>query len=505
MLLIAAVITGKGAAPVAASLAALSLLAVSHRVLLRWEALVGFVVIVVLAIPIKRYGFAVSLPFDLEPYRIAIAIVIGFWILALLVDPAIRLRGSAIDAPLALLGLTIVASVASNPGAITQFSTVTSFVGEDFGGFLFDATQIPYVDVSSNVAKELLIFASLLLVFYFVVSVIRTPAAIHSVLKTIVIGAAFVAALAIVERRTRYNVFNHLEGWIPLISFEGVTEDLARGGRLRVYASAQHPIALAALLCIVTPISVYLSYVTRRWLWYAATAALVLGALATVSRTSVTMLAAIALVFLVLRPQVLKPLLVAILPVLIVVHLVLPGAIGSLRAAFFPQEGLLADQTVYGGRISAKRLGPQFDIVKAQPLFGQGYGTRVTAGPDANARILDNQWLATAVETGLAGVVAWVWIFLRFLRRAGGAAKGDTSARGWLLTALSGSAAAFSVGMLTFDAFSFIQVTFIMFVLLALGASTLACREGWPEVVAEGVTSADQPASVHPSASRARR
>jgi len=35
---------------------------------------------------------------------------------------------------------------------------------------------------------------------------------------------------------------------------------------------------------------------------------------------------------------------------------------------------------------------------------------------------------------------------------------------------------AFAVGMLTYDAFSFIQVTFVLFVLLALGAVTL--RDG---------------------------
>ena len=127
------------------------------------------------------------------------------------------------------------------------------------------------------------------------------------------------------------------------------------------------------------------------------------------------------------------------------------------------------------------RLGPQFDAIKAQPAFGQGYGTRITDGPELNSRILDNEWLSTAVETGLVGVAAWLWLFVRFVRRAGGEAKRDTSGRGWLLTALAGSAAAFAVGMLTFDAFSFIQATFVFFVLLAVGASTLAYRGPWPD------------------------
>jgi O-antigen ligase len=193
------------------------------------------------------------------------------------------------------------------------------------------------------------------------------------------------------------------------------------------------------------------------------------------------MLIAVAVVFLILRPAVMKRLWVFLLPALIVVHLALPGAIGGLRQSFFPSEGIVADQTEHGGRISSKRLDPQFDIIKAQPAFGQGYGTRVTAGDNQNARILDNQWLGTAVETGLVGIFAWAWLFVRFIRRAGSTAKRDLSARGWLLTALASSVVAFAVGMFTFDAFSFIQVAFVLFVLLALGASTLACNERWPE------------------------
>ena len=38
---------------------------------------------------------------------------------------------------------------------------------------------------------------------------------------------------------------------------------------------------------------------------------------------------------------------------------------------------------------------------------------------------------------------------------------------------------AFAVGMLTFDAFSFIQVTFVFFILLGLAASAVLAP--WPE------------------------
>ena len=41
------------------------------------------------------------------------------------------------------------------------------------------------------------------------------------------------------------------------------------------------------------------------------------------------------------------------------------------------------------------------------------------------------------------------------------------------MAALAASLAAFAVGMLTFDAFSFIQVTFLAFILLGLGGVML--------------------------------
>lgn len=474
MVLAAAVVAGTAAKPVVALVLVTSIVAVSYRALSRWHTLVGGIGLIILFIPIKRYEFAgVSLPLDLEPYRVAVAVVIALWISSLLIDRRVTLRASGFEAPLLLFGLALVGSVVTN----------------------FD--RILALDVAGNVTKELLFVVSFFLFFYFVVSVIREPRAIHRVLGTLVGGAAVVAVFTIVERRTGYNVFNHLSGVLPLLEFRGAldAEGIARAGRLRTYASAQHPIALAGMLVMVVPLALYLAHYTRRWIWAAAAVLISFGALATVSRTSITMLATVALVFLWLRPRSVKKLLPLLLPAAIAVHLALPGVIGGIRQAFFPPEGLIADQTQYGGRISGRRLGPQFDVIGAQPAFGQGYGTRVVTSEkereitrlpgqrtyEVNAKILDNQWLGTAVETGLVGVFAWIWLFGRFIRRAGREARDDDSPRGWLLTALTASMASAAVGMFTFDMFSFIQVTFMLYFVAALGACTLAYRGEWSE------------------------
>jgi hypothetical protein len=460
-----------------------SFVAVTHRAALRWESLVGFMLLVILVIPIKRYGFVVSLPFDLEPYRVTIAFLVALWVAALLVDPRVSLRRSELDPPLMLFGLAVIASIALNPQGITQLDILRSIVGSQIVNFVGDFSRLPYADVSGTVAKALIFLASFYLAYYFIVSVIRTPDAIHTVLKVVVGVTAVVAAFAIVERRTSYNVFDHLQGVIPLISFKGALseEGIARAGRLRVYGPAQHPIALAALLVMVTPLSLYLMQHTRKLVWYVSSALLVLAALATVSRTSVTMLVTVGVVYYAFGRLSVRRLAIFALPALIVIHIAVPGTIGGLRQAFFPSQGLVADQSVYGGRASSTRLKPQFQIIEQQPAFGQGYGTRVTDGPDQNARVLDDQWLGTAVETGLVGVFAWVWLFARFIRRARRESRTDTSDRGWLLTALAASVAAFAVGMLTHDSFAFIQEFIMLFVLLALGSAVLAWKGSWPE------------------------
>ena len=130
-------------------------------------------------------------------------------------------------------------------------------------------------------------------------------------------------------------------------------------------------------------------------------------------------------------------------------------------------------------------LGPALSHeFQPNPILGEGFGTRVTS-PDAivrvpNRQILDDQWLGVLLETGVVGTLTLAWLFLRSLRWMGGIAKRDLSPRGWLLVGTTASTAGYAVGMLFYDAFSFVQVTFLLLIILALGASTaLSSPEEW--------------------------
>lgn len=423
--------------------------AATYRWALQWHVLVIATILVILFIPIRRYALPGDLPFELEPYRVVVALVAAAWVSSLLIDRRVRLRRSGFEGPLLLFAFAALGSLVVNPARVAA--------------------------VEPDVVKELMFFGSFFIVFFLIVSVVRKPRHVDLIVTALVAGGAVVALFAIIEARTGYNPFNHFSGVIPLLETLYIPDPPDRGARLRVYASAQHPIALGAALVMLIPLAHYLARRTHHARWWLLAALLGMGAVATVSRTSVAMFFVMGAVFLWLRPVETRRLLPLLLPALIAIHLVMPGTLGPLKSSFFPQGGLIEEQRKSeGGRGSGRiaDIGPALrNEFAPRPLLGQGFGTRIVDKGRINALILDNQWLHSLLETGLAGAIALGWLFVRAMRRFGRAAKEDASSRGWLLTGITASVLAYGVGMFFFDAFAFVQVTFLFFILLALGAA----------------------------------
>ena len=415
-----------------------------------WVLIISSLVAVVMFIPIRRYSLPGALPFELEPYRLLVAVVITGWVAALLVDTRVTLRPTGLRGPLFLLTFAVLASLAVNPANVTEEHT--------------------------QVIKSLTFLLSFLLVLVLIVSVINTREAVDRILKVLVGSGAIVAVFAIIESRTDWNAFNELGRVIPFLKLQEVPNIPGRGARLRVFASAQHSIALSAAMVMLVPLAFYLAVRTAKRIWWVAGGLMVVAAVATISRTGILMLAVILIVFAVLRPADARRALPIALPLLIMMHLAIPGALGSLHAAFVPKGGLVAEQESDPGQLGSGRvadLGPALDQAKQRPIFGQGFGTRVTDDQQKKANILDNQWLGTLLETGILGIFAWIWIFGRTVRRLGRRARRDPTDLGLLMTGLAASILAFAVGLFTYDAFSFIQVTYIMFILVALSSVLL--------------------------------
>ncbi len=464
---VGAAVASERAVPYVAGAAILvSVLAVGHERLLGWRSLLSLTILAILFVPIRRYSLPGSLPIDLEVYRLVVAFLVLGWLTSLLVDDRVRARASGLEAPLVAFLVAVVLSLVLNPGRVG-----------DLGG---------------SVVKAVSFLASFVLVFFVVVSLVRRPAEIDFLVRLLVLGGAALGALAVVESATGYNPFNHLASVAPIMQLHAdqiPASAATRGGGLRAYASAQHPIALGAAMAMLLPLAVYrISASSRhRLVWWVAAALIVLGLLASRSRTPIVMLVAEMLVYLVLRRGDVVRLLPRILPAAVAVfiglQLVLPGTLAAITDAFSPSGGLVAEQQQGGvGSARLTTLGPALrDEFLPNPILGEGYGTRVIAtvanAGRTNAPILDDQWLGTLLETGVAGVAALAWFLARFVRRTGSAGKRDPSPRGLLLIGSAAAVTAFAVSMLTYDAFSFIQATFLLYIVLGLGVSTLLARE----------------------------
>jgi polysaccharide biosynthesis protein PslJ len=456
LLLAFTVLNGSRVEVVAPILGAVAVLAVGYRALLSWRSLLILTFLVILLVPIRRYSLPSSLPFHLEPYRVIVAFIALGWLTSLLIDRRVRLRSTPIDAPLLCFYFVVLLSLIVNPTRVKS--------------------------VEPDVVKKLMFFASFFILYYLIASVVRKQRDVDLLVGVLSGAGTIVAVGAMIESRSGYNLFAHLHTVLPFLQPEHVAQPLVRGARLRAYASSQHPIALGAVLVMLVPLAIYRAHTLRKPLSWVVAGVLTLGALSTVSRTAVVMLAIVGLVYLLLRTEQTKKLWPLLIPALAAVHIALPGTLGTLRASLFPKGGLIQQQrdaSVGSGRIAT--LGPALDSEwKPNPVLGEGFGTRVTHPdedvPVANGPILDDQWLGILLETGVVGAVTLAWLIARFLRRAGTAGKHDMSPRGWLLVALTASTAAYAVGMFTYDAFTFIQVTFVFFVLMGLGSAVLGMK-----------------------------
>ena len=437
-------------------------LAVNQRRIFAWRSIVSTIILVLLLIPIRRYDFRSGLPFNLEIYRMLLFVAGGLWVASLLTDRRVRLRKSIMDLPLAVLALVYLASIAASGSRLDQ------------------------PGLGSAAIKQYSVFVSFLVLYFLLTSITRTFEDIEAVLRVLVGGGAVVAFFSLIEARTHWNAFNHLETILPFLrlSDQPSANDLARGGHLRVLGSAQHPIALSAFLVMLVPLGAYLAERTHRRRWWAATVLLLAAALGTLSRTGVVMLAVILLVFLVLRPRDMQELFRRtkwfMVALLVAVHFALPGTLGTLHDLFFAQGGVIEQQK--GGEAGSGRVasfGPGLAVIGQHPVLGLGYGTRITdeASPYKNSFITDDGWLSTGMEAGILAVLAWFWIFVSFLTRLGAASRRDRTARGRLLAACAASATAFAFGMATYDALSFLQVAFTLFMVLALGSAALRAAD----------------------------
>ena len=435
-----------------------------------WNVFLGALLVVSFLIPARRYTLSSNLPFQLEPYRVAAGAVFLCWISSALVDPRVRLRHTPFDRPFCAVLLVSMISLAVNVGHATS--------------------------VAPFVLKQLMFFASLCLLVYFITSVLAgRPDMVLTIAKLLVCLGVFLSISAIVEARTGENIFLHIDRVVPVLQQgkiykEGISTD-ARGAAHRAFGAAQHPIEFGAIIVMLMPLALALGGATGQRRWWLASALMAPAMVGALSRTVVPMIV-VAIIFGIWTRREIVRLWPALIPLIVAIHFAVPGALGTLTKAFFPEQGLIADQQAgYVGGSRFGTFGPVFygEFVP-HPVFGVGFSTRVTTSDDPtvemNAPNVDDQWLSILLETGVVGFTAMLWLLFRIIKRCGQSARIDYTARGWILAGITSAIGAYAVGMLTFNSFAFVQVTLLFATLVGMASALVIDRRATNDL--RGVT-----------------
>ena len=275
------------------------------RFRIEWRWLLAALVLLILFVPIRRYKLALGIPFQLEPYRLAIMVLLAVWCLSLVADPRVATRKTGLGKPLALYAVAVVGSLVGNASSVTA--------------------------LSGAVTKSLLVFLGFVLLFLVVASLVRSMQAVDTILTALVVGGSVLAVLGVIESRTGRTPFDGLQRFLPFLTpING--EIFHRGENFRAMASAEHPISFGALLVVLTPFALYLAFKRRKRVYWLALVLLAVGATSSVSRTTVAMLVAVAVTFFVIKPEETIRFAPLLVPFLVAAHFATPGTLGTLKA-----------------------------------------------------------------------------------------------------------------------------------------------------------------------------
>jgi hypothetical protein len=440
------------------ALLVLALLVVFRRLVFAWSTAIVVLVTVIMFVPARRYAIPIPLPFQLEPYRLVLGIVIVALIVALLTKPDFRWRPVAFGVPITILLVTVLVSFLVNGMDLANAGLVETAIGG---------------------STQLLLMLS---VFFAFRQLLRSERDVMLLITVLTWAGVIVSFFALIERVARTNVFLMLGSFLPLTLLrEG--GDVSRAGVARAFGSAQHPIALAVALCLLIPIAIHLAKyagwpsnaINRRIVYAGAVVMLFGGVLAAISRTAVVVLGVMFLVTLVFHPRVAAVLFAIAFPLVLLAAAVVPKVFDKMVLSFLDVDSLVASQYTSAGMGGAGRLAdlePALREVAQRPFFGSGFGSRVVIGDEANAFILDNQFLGTLMETGALGVIGLAAFLLvppiMLLRFAFGQALERRHAA--LAFTVAVSIAGYIAAIFFYDAFGFFQTFFILCMLLAVGA-----------------------------------
>ncbi len=391
---------------------------------------------------------AIYLPGVGNPDRPALVAIAGLWLAALAVVQGAarpRVQVTRLHAAISAFFVCAVASVALNTDVLANLGEL------------------------GLASKKLVLLASYAAFFILVGSVIR-PAEIPRFVGLVLGLATIVSVAAIVEYRFEVNPFYDLAANLAYTVAPSDLHEIDPTGRTTVYGPMDHPLELALMLALVLPFALVPmleearhSYRLR---WLLLTGVLLAGVFVTQRKTGLIAAGVGALAVLALRPRAVRRAVPLGIGLMLILHLVAPGAMGSLRQQLEPTR-----------LTSTKSIGDRSDDYDAivpdllrHPALGRGYGSY----EPYKYRILDNQYLGLLVTVGFVGTAAYGLLLLTAMASARRPVPGARPLPARQIAAPIAAVAAFAVGGALFDVLAFPHVTYSFFFLLGLVAAARA-------------------------------
>lgn len=303
---------------------------------------------------------------------------------------------------------------------------------------------------------------------------VRGPAAIRSLVRALTLGATLCALIAIVQFALGIDPVKWIsQVLVGMTDNGGKTTFQTRAAFTRVSGTMFSPIELGVVMTLMLPFAVWRALFDRsryRWLPWAQCVLIAAAAVCTVSRSMLLSMVVILLLTIPFLPRVARLWAALAVPAgAVAVFMLVPGMIATLQGTLTVGS---ADPSISNRLDNYPRVEA---MVSDRPLFGTGPGTYI---PVNALKILDNQYLKSAIEMGLPGVLAVGFFF------ASTAFAGLLAARHFqdpemkaLSGAVLGAGAAALVASAAFDSFSFPAFTLISgFIAGLAGVVWLAAR-----------------------------
>jgi hypothetical protein len=318
---------------------------------------------------------------------------------------------------------------------------------------------------------------------------LRSMGQVARAVRALSVGATICALVAIYQFITTTDPMDIVRaGMIGWSENGGYTAFQERAPFMRVSGSTFHPIELGVVATMILPLSVWRSLfesgVRRRWVLWMQTILIGFAAVITISRSAILSLLIVILVFIPTLPKVPRRWALLVTPGCIAaIFLVLPGFVTTITEAFGAGTRDPSISTRVDDYPMVKAL------VAANPWTGIGPGAYIFTDP---LKILDNQYLLTAVTMGIFGVAGFVtFVGLPILSSIQVAVAAPDPALRCLAGAVAAGAGVAALVSGTFDSLSFPVFVIVLSAVIGLSAAIWQIAQQEPVRISNSAAGCD--------------